>query len=56
MDFVLCNFADLFHAQSATLHTKESRKCKKAQQVLFKSISVGSSSHSQSFSQHNVTP
>jgi len=28
-DLVLCNFADLFHAQTAAFHTKESWKCKK---------------------------
>jgi len=29
-DFVLWKFADLFHAQTAALHSKESWKCKKA--------------------------
>lgn len=28
-DFVFFNIADLFNAQSATLHTNESKKCKK---------------------------
>jgi len=27
--FVLCNIADLFHDQTATLHYNSSRKCKK---------------------------
>lgn len=29
VDFVHCNFAKLFHAQTAKSHTKERLKCKK---------------------------